>query len=67
MGLLLAMKWSVVAFAAALVLGLLGMGMLGAALYYAWYPVLVPSYGNPNSDWAGDWVWSAMIWAGVEK
>lgn len=65
MSLILAIKWSVVGFVATLVLGLLGMGGLGAALYYACYPVLAPFYGNPNSDWSGDWVWSAMIWAGM--
>ncbi|WP_157094212.1 hypothetical protein [Brucella pseudogrignonensis] len=65
MSLILAMKWSAVGFAVALVLGLLSMGLLGAALYYACYPVLAPFYGNPNSDWSGDWVWSAMIWAGM--
>ena len=64
MSIIIGMKWSLVAFAAALALGFLGMGALGAALYYACYPVLGPFYGNLN-NWHGDWVWSATIWAGI--
>lgn len=58
------MKWSLVGFAVTLALGFLSMGALGAALYYACYPVLAPFYGNLN-DWHGDWVWSAAIWTGM--
>jgi len=61
---LLGMKWSLVAFVVALVLGFLSMGALGGALYYVCYPLLAPFYGNLN-DWHGDWVWSAAVWAGV--
>lgn len=65
MSAILAMKWSFVCFVATLALGFIGMGLLGAALYYACYPVLAPFYGNPDNDWSGDWIWSAMIWAGM--
>lgn len=58
------MKWSLVAFAVTLVLGFLSMGALGAALYYACYPVFAPFYGSLN-DWRGDWVWPATIWTGM--
>ena len=64
MSFLLAMKWSLVAFVVTLILGFLSMGALGAALYYACYPLLAPFYGNLN-DWRGDWVWPAAIWAGM--
>lgn len=64
MSFLFAIKGSLVAFVVALVLSILSMGFLGAALYYACYPVLAPFYGNPN-DWTGDWVWSAIITAGI--
>lgn len=64
MGFLLAIKWSLIAFAVALVLDFLSMGVLGAALYYACYPLLAPFYGNP-SNWDGDWVWPAIILAGM--
>ncbi len=64
MGFLLAIKWSLGAFAVTLILGFLSMGALGAALYYLCYPILAPFYGNLN-NWSGDWVWSATIWAGV--
>lgn len=59
-----AIKWSLVGFVVTLVLGFLSMGFLGAALYYACYPVLAPFYGNPDS-WSGDWVWPALIAAGM--
>jgi hypothetical protein len=65
MSFLLAIKWSLVAFAVALVLSFLSMGFLGAVLYYACYPVLAPFFGNPNTDWSGDWVWSALVAAGM--
>jgi hypothetical protein len=45
-------------------IGLLSVGLLGAGLYYAVYPVLSPFYGDPN-DWHGDWVWPALISAGM--
>lgn len=64
MSFLLAIKWSLGAFAITLILGFLSMGALGAALYYLCYPVLAPFYGNLN-NWHGDWVWSATIWAGM--
>jgi hypothetical protein len=60
----LQMKRSIVAFFAALALGLLSMGLLGAALYYAIYPLLAPYYGDPN-DWHGDRVWPSIILAGM--
>ncbi|GLK65835.1 hypothetical protein [Paracoccus kondratievae] len=64
MSFLLAIKWSLGAFAVKLILGFLSMGALGAALYYLCYPILAPFYGNLN-NWSGDWVWSATIWAGM--
>lgn len=64
MSFLLAIKWSLGAFAITLILGFLSMGALGAALYYLCYPILAPFYGNLN-NWHGDWVWSATIWAGM--
>jgi hypothetical protein len=64
MGFLSSIKRSVAAAVMVLVLGLLSMGALGAALYYACYPLFAPVYGDLN-DWRGDWVWNAMIWAGM--
>ena len=61
---LLDIKWSLVAFVVTLVLGFLSMGALGAALYYACYPLLSPFYGNLD-DWRGDWVWPATIVTGM--
>lgn len=61
---LLDMRWSLVAFAATLALGLVSMGALGAALYHACYPLFAPFYGSLN-DWHGDWVWPATIVAGM--
>jgi hypothetical protein len=60
----LQMKRSILGFIAALVIGLLSMGLLGGGLYYAVYPVLRPFYGDPN-DWHGDWVWPSLISAGM--
>lgn len=60
----LTIKYSITAFAAALVISLVSMGGLGALLYYAAYPVLGGFFGNLN-DWDGDWVWGAMVGAGV--
>ena len=64
MSFLIAIKGSLIAFAVMLVLSFLSMGFLGAALYYACYPVLALFYGNPN-NWSGDWVWPAAIAAGM--
>lgn len=64
MSVLFAMKWSLIGFGVSLALGLLSMGALGAALYYVCYPIFSPSYGNLN-DWSGDWVWPAVIFAGM--
>ena len=61
---LLQIKPSLIAFLAALALGMLSMGALGALLYYACYPVLAPRFGDLN-DWSGDWVWPAMIGVGM--
>lgn len=58
------MKRSIVAFFVTLALGLLSMGLLGAVLYYAVYPLLAPYYGDPN-DWHGDRVWPSVILAGM--
>jgi MFS family permease len=58
------MKRSIIAFIGTLVLGLLSMGLLGALLYYAVYPVLAPYFGDPD-DWHGDRVWPSLILAGM--
>ena len=60
----LQIRRSVIAFLVALALGLLSMGALGAALYYAAWPVLAPAFGDLN-DWRGDRVWPATILAGM--
>lgn len=58
------MKRSVIAFVVALAFGFLGMGVLGALLYWCASPILVPLYGDLQ-QWHGDWVWPAMLWAGM--
>lgn len=58
------MKRSIIAFVLTLALGLLSMGALGGILYYAVYPLFSPVYGDLN-DWRGDWVWPAVILAGM--
>ncbi|HEX8386033.1 MAG TPA: hypothetical protein VF576_07615, partial [Rubricoccaceae bacterium] len=50
------LKGSVIAFAVVLVLGFVGMGLLGAGLYYAVSPVLGLRF-PPIDEWQGDWVW----------
>ncbi len=45
-------------------LGLLSMGLLGAALYYAVCLVLPSSYPRFD-DLRGDWVWPAVIGIGM--
>ena len=58
------LKWSLIAGAVALVLGLLSMGFLGIGLYVMVCPVLRLRY-PPQAQWHGDWVWPAMIGAGM--
>lgn len=58
------MKRSLIAFGLALVLGLLGMGALGMALYYPVAPVLAWRFAGLD-DWHGDWVWPALIGVGM--
>ncbi|MFV0678856.1 hypothetical protein [Ottowia sp.] len=58
------MKRSVLAFLISAGWGLLGMGLLGLALYYAVLPALWPWF-LPESQWHGDWVWPAMIGVGM--
>lgn len=60
----MSIKWSALAWLVFTGLGLLSMGALGFALYYAAWPALAPFHGNPNR-WTGDWVWPAMIGAGM--
>ena len=55
-----AMRLSLVAAVVVVALSLLSMGLLGALLYFATYPVIVPLFGVVDS-WSGDWVWGAMI------
>jgi hypothetical protein len=57
-------KFSFIAFLVALSLGLLSMGILGASLYYTVLPILAMQF-PPLSTWHGDWVWPAMISAGM--
>lgn len=64
MNTLFAIKGSIIVGFVAAAFGLFSMGMLGAGLYYACYPLLSPLYGNLN-DWSGDDVWPATIWAGM--
>ncbi|TXF88598.1 hypothetical protein FUA23_14110 [Neolewinella aurantiaca] len=58
-----ATKFSAIGFVGSFILGFVSMGILGAALYY---PVsfLFRAYPALN-DWQGDWVWPAMIMAGM--
>jgi hypothetical protein len=60
----LQIKRSILAFVITLALGLLSMGILGLALFYPVYPLLVPFFGHPD-DWHGDWVWPSVIVAGM--
>ncbi|MPT46991.1 MAG: hypothetical protein E2598_01040 [Sphingobium sp.] len=57
-------KCSVFAGAGVAFLGLLSMGALGIALFYAGWPILGPLYGNPD-DFRGDWVWPAFLFTGI--
>ena len=59
-----AIKKSVFAFVAVLVLGFGSMGLLGAALYYPVAPVLRLRFAAQD-QWHGDWVWPAVIGAGM--
>jgi hypothetical protein len=57
-------RYSAIAFLVTAVLGLLSMGLLGMALYYAVAFALPASY--PNIDEArGDWVWPTVISVGM--
>lgn len=57
------MKVSLLAGVAAVVLSVLSIGVLGAILYFATCPVIVPLFGVVDG-WSADWVWSAMILVG---
>ncbi len=56
-------KFSVVAFVVTTGIGFMSMGILGLLLYYCVF-FIFPSYPNIN-EWHGDWVWPAMIGAGM--
>ncbi len=56
-------KWSVIAFFVTGALGLLSMGGLSFGLYYL-VAFLFSNYPDINT-WHGDWVWPAMIGAGL--
>lgn len=58
------MKRSAMAFFVSGALGFFGMGFLGIGLLYAVQPVL-NLWFLPGDQWHGDWVWPAMIAAGV--
>jgi hypothetical protein len=55
---------SVIAFLIVGALGLLSMGLLGGALYYATSFALPPSFPHIDSI-GGDWVWPAVILVGM--
>jgi hypothetical protein len=55
---------SVIAFLIVGALGLLSMGLLGAALYYAVLLALPRSFPHIDSI-GGDWVWPAVIAVGM--
>jgi hypothetical protein len=55
---------SAIAFVVTLALGLLSMGLLGAALYYAVLLALPRSFPHIDSI-GGDWVWPAVILVGM--
>ena len=59
-----AIKRSVFAFAATLIIGFASMGLLGAVLYYPVAPVLQLQFASQDT-WHGDWVWPAVINAGM--
>jgi hypothetical protein len=61
---LMAIKRSFLAFVITVILGLLSMGLLGAALHFAVYVALPASYPFLN-DARGDWVWPATIIIGM--
>jgi len=56
-------KFSILAFFITATLGLLSMGLLGFVLYYL-VSFLFSAYPDLN-DWTGDWVWPAIIGAGM--
>lgn len=58
-----AMRGSVIAFVIAGLLGFIGMGVVGALLYYPVAPAL-PSHYPPFDAWRGDWVWPVIIVVG---
>lgn len=59
-----AMRGSVIAFVIAGLLGFVGMGVVGALLYYPVAPALPSRY--PSFDaWRGDWVWPVIIVVGT--
>jgi hypothetical protein len=60
----MAMKGSLIAFAVTAVLGLVGMGALGFALYYPVAPIVRLRH-PPINAWTGDWVWPTMIMVGM--
>ena len=60
-----AVKRSVIVFGITMILGLLGMGILGIALYYPVVPVLWLLRFPGMAAWHGDWVWPVLIGAGM--
>lgn len=57
-------RFSIVAFAISLALGLFSMGALGGGLYYTLLPVVKNKF-PAFDEWHGDWVWPAMIGSGM--
>ena len=57
-------RFSIVAFAITLALGLFSMGALGGGLYYTLFP-LVKNKFPAFDQWHGDWVWPSMIGSGM--
>jgi hypothetical protein len=57
-------RWSLAAFAAAILGSFLSLGMLGYTLYYLAYPIVGFIY-PPLSAWRPDAVWPLIVGAGI--
>lgn len=58
------MRFSLISFIITLALGLLSMGFLGIGIYYVVSPLLNLKFPDLDSL-HGDWVWPALILAGM--
>ena len=57
-------RFSIIGFLSTALLGLFSMGALGGGLYFTLLPAL-KNHFPPFDTWHGDWVWPAMITAGM--